>query len=84
MSDEFSEAFPARHPEGCDDDGEQPENGPADRRNVQGDGAGLVSWGDAPGGEAESWALHASRRLPSAKVKAFMTYLETAFPNDWL
>jgi DNA-binding transcriptional LysR family regulator len=44
----------------------------------------LVSWGDAPGGEAELWALHTSSRLPSAKVKVFMTYLETAFPGEWL
>ena len=44
----------------------------------------LISWGDAPGGESELWALHASSRLPSAKVKAFMTYLEKAFPGEWL
>ncbi|WP_457488662.1 LysR family transcriptional regulator [Tardiphaga sp. P5_C10] len=44
----------------------------------------LVSWGDVPGGEAELWALHTSSRLPSAKVKVFMKYLETAFPGEWL
>lgn len=44
----------------------------------------LVTWGDVPGGEAELWALHASSRLPSAKVKAFLKYLETAFPGEWL
>lgn len=44
----------------------------------------LVSWGNVLGGEVELWALHASSRLPSAKVKAFMTYLETAFPDKWL
>ncbi|MFZ2994837.1 LysR family transcriptional regulator [Sphingobium sp.] len=44
----------------------------------------LVSWGDVPGGEAELWALHTSSRLPSAKVKVFMAYLETAFPGGWL
>ena len=44
----------------------------------------LVSWGDVPGGEAELWALHASSRLPSAKVKAFTAYLNKAFPKGWL
>jgi hypothetical protein len=28
---------------------------------------------------AELWALHTSRRLPSAKVKAFMGFLEKYF-----
>jgi DNA-binding transcriptional LysR family regulator len=38
----------------------------------------LVSWG--PSGEpSELWALHTSRRLASAKVKAFMQFLKTAF-----
>jgi DNA-binding transcriptional LysR family regulator len=44
----------------------------------------LVSWGDATSRVAELWALHASSRLPSAKVKAFMAFLETAFPDEWL
>lgn len=44
----------------------------------------LVSWGDATTRVSELWALHASSRLPSAKVKAFMAHLETAFPGDWL
>ena len=38
----------------------------------------LVSWGPAGDQAAELWALHTSRRLPSAKIKAFMDYLETA------
>lgn len=44
----------------------------------------LVSWGDASTRASELWALHASSRLPSAKVKAFMAHLETAFPGEWL
>jgi DNA-binding transcriptional LysR family regulator len=39
----------------------------------------LVSWGVATDEPAELWALHTSRRLPSAKVKAFMGFLETDF-----
>lgn len=39
----------------------------------------LVSWGVATDEPAELWALHTSRRLPSAKVTAFMGFLETAF-----
>nr|NDG08298.1 LysR family transcriptional regulator [Oxalobacteraceae bacterium] len=39
----------------------------------------LVSWGVANDEPAELWALHTSRRLPSAKVKAFMGFLETDF-----
>jgi DNA-binding transcriptional LysR family regulator len=44
----------------------------------------LVSWGPATERPAELWALHASSRLPSARVKAFMRFLETAFPDEWL
>lgn len=44
----------------------------------------LVSWGLASKDAAELWALHASSRLPSAKVKAFLHHLETAFPTEWL
>ncbi len=39
----------------------------------------LVMWGAATGRPSELWALHTSRRLPSAKVKAFINFLETAF-----
>lgn len=39
----------------------------------------LVSWGAATEMPSEVWALHTSRRLPSAKVKAFMGFLETEF-----
>jgi DNA-binding transcriptional LysR family regulator len=39
----------------------------------------LVSWGSATDQPSELWALHTSRRLPSAKVKAFMGFLEAEF-----
>jgi DNA-binding transcriptional LysR family regulator len=39
----------------------------------------LVSWGPATDQPSELWALHTSRRLPSAKVKAFISFLEAAF-----
>lgn len=38
----------------------------------------LVSWGSATDQPSQLWALHTSRRLPSAKVKAFMNFLESA------
>lgn len=44
----------------------------------------LVSWGAATDLPSELWALHTSRRLPSAKIKAFMTFLESEFPKAWL
>jgi DNA-binding transcriptional LysR family regulator len=39
----------------------------------------LVSWGAAADQPSELWVLHTSRRLPSAKVKAFISFLETEF-----
>ena len=39
----------------------------------------LVSWGPATDQPSELWALHNSKRLPSAKVKAFMNFLEEEF-----
>lgn len=42
----------------------------------------LVSWGFVAGQPAELWALHTSRRLASAKVKAFMQFLKTAFQDE--
>lgn len=42
----------------------------------------LVSWGPVSGEPAEIWALHTSRRFASAKVKAFMQFLKTAFPDS--
>lgn len=43
----------------------------------------LVSWGPATDQPSELWILHTSRRLPSAKVKAFMNFLEGAFRKMW-
>jgi len=43
----------------------------------------LVSWGAVTDQPSELWALHTSRRLPSAKVKAFMNFLETEFKKIW-
>ena len=43
----------------------------------------LVSWGVATDKPAELWVLHTSRRLPSAKVKAFMSFLKTDFRKVW-
>ena len=42
----------------------------------------LISWGALAGQPTEIWALHTSRRLASAKVKAFMQFLKTAFQPD--
>ena len=44
----------------------------------------LVCWGTAAGPPTELWALHVSRRIPSAKVKAFMRSLDIAFPHGSL
>ena len=41
----------------------------------------LTHWGDAEGRAVELWALHTSRRLPSARVSAFLAYLARAFPS---
>jgi DNA-binding transcriptional LysR family regulator len=39
----------------------------------------LTGWGTVSGQPAELWALHISRRLASAKVKAFMQFLKAEF-----
>jgi DNA-binding transcriptional LysR family regulator len=39
----------------------------------------LVSWGAATDKPSELWMLHTSRRLPSAKVKAFIQFVEAEF-----
>jgi DNA-binding transcriptional LysR family regulator len=44
----------------------------------------LVSWGPSSDKPSELWVLHASRRFASAKVNAFISFLETAFPGDWM
>lgn len=41
----------------------------------------LVHWGDVEGPEIALWALYPSRRLLSARVSAFLSYLKAAFPT---
>jgi DNA-binding transcriptional LysR family regulator len=41
----------------------------------------LVAWGKQAGPPVEIWALHSSRRLVGAKVRAFIEVLEQAFPQ---
>ncbi len=40
----------------------------------------LVSWGMA-GGEVELWVLHTTRRLQSPKVRAFVEFMCSQYPN---
>jgi len=44
----------------------------------------LVAWAAASDQPTELWVLHASRRLASAKVRAFVQFLSAAFPEPWL
>ncbi len=41
----------------------------------------LAAWGVARGQEVEIWVLHASTRLASSKVRAFVRHLVEAFPD---
>jgi DNA-binding transcriptional LysR family regulator len=41
----------------------------------------LVSWGEIDGPDTALWALYPSRRLLSARVSAFLSFLKEAFPN---
>ncbi|RYG14441.1 MAG: LysR family transcriptional regulator [Burkholderiales bacterium] len=41
----------------------------------------LVKWGDVAGPEVALWALYPSRRLLSARVSAFLSFLKEAFPE---
>lgn len=41
----------------------------------------LVRWGDVPGPGTVLWALYPTRRLLSARVSAFLAYLQAAFPQ---
>lgn len=41
----------------------------------------LAAWGKQAGPPVEIWALHSSRRLVGAKVRAFIEVLEQAFPK---
>jgi DNA-binding transcriptional LysR family regulator len=45
------------------------------------DAGRLVHWGTQNGAPVEIWALQSSRRLVSAKVRAFLDALDAAFPN---
>jgi len=40
----------------------------------------LVKWADVDGPDIELWALYPSRRLLSARVRAFLDFLKKAFP----
>ncbi|KQV86394.1 LysR family transcriptional regulator [Pelomonas sp. Root1237] len=44
----------------------------------------LVQWGSLDGKEVELWVLHTSRRLASPKVKAFVDFMSTRFPEGAL
>lgn len=44
----------------------------------------LISWGARKGPSTEIWVLHASRRLTSAKTRAFVDHLCAAFPDGVL
>ena len=41
----------------------------------------MVQWGPQEGPAVEIWALHSSRRLVGAKVRAFLEVLERSFPK---
>jgi DNA-binding transcriptional LysR family regulator len=41
----------------------------------------LLSWGDVAGPDIALWALYPTRRLLSARVSAFLTFLKEAFPQ---
>lgn len=41
----------------------------------------LVCWGDVAGPEIAVWVLYPSRRLLSARVSAFLAYLQAVFPQ---
>jgi DNA-binding transcriptional LysR family regulator len=44
----------------------------------------LVLWGAVAGREVELWVLHASRRLASPKVKAFVDFMSSRYPEGTL
>ena len=41
----------------------------------------LVQWGVVSGVEVELWVLHTSRRLPAPKVRAFVEFMCTQYPQ---
>jgi DNA-binding transcriptional LysR family regulator len=44
----------------------------------------LLQWGAVGGGEVELWVLHTSRRLASPKVKAFVDFMSSRYPEGTL
>jgi len=44
----------------------------------------LVQWGAVDGKEVELWVLHTSRRLASPKVKAFVDFMSSRYPEGTL
>ena len=44
----------------------------------------LVQWGAVGGGDVELWVLHTSRRLASPKVKAFVEFMSSRYPEGTL
>lgn len=44
----------------------------------------LVQWGTVGGREVELWVLHTSRRLASPKVKAFVEFMGSRYPDGTL
>lgn len=44
----------------------------------------LVQWGTVGGGEVDLWVLHTSRRLASPKVKAFVDFMASRYPEGSL
>lgn len=45
---------------------------------------GLVQWGTASSGDVSLWVLHTSRRLPTPKVRAFVDFMGTRYPEGLL
>ena len=44
----------------------------------------LLEWGALEGKEVELWVLHTSRRLASPKVKAFVDFMGSRYPEGQL
>jgi len=44
----------------------------------------LVEWGELAGGAVTLWVLHASRRLPTPKVRAFVDFMCARYPQETL
>jgi DNA-binding transcriptional LysR family regulator len=44
----------------------------------------LVEWGTVGAKDVELWVLHTSRRLASPKVKAFVDFMVSRFPDGYL